>query len=127
MRGVGIAVTAVRAGHANLFLSDLLSRAFADTSGAVVELMATDGAEGAARAAGLGAGIFPTMRDSLAGLRVCARCEPDPATASRYSAAYERWLDGLALVTGQPSSSSRRSPVSARMPATSCTTSSAPR
>jgi xylulokinase len=127
MRGMGIAVTAVRAGRANLFLSELFSRAFADTSGAVVELVATDGAEGAARAAGVGAGIFPTTRDSLAGLGVCARYEPDPATASRYCAAYERWLDGLASVTGQASASSRRSPVSDRMPDTSCTTSSAPR
>ena len=127
MRGMGIAVTAVRAGHANLFLSDLFSRAFADTSGAVVELMATDGAEGAARAAGVGAGIFPTGRDSLAGLRVHARYDPDLATASRYRDAYTRWLDRLASVTGQPSESSRRSPVSARMPAASCTTSSVPR
>jgi xylulokinase len=127
MRGMGIAVTAVRAGHANLFLSDLFSRAFADMSGAVVELMATDGAEGAARAAGVGAGIFTTVRESLAGLRVRARFEPDPATASQYRAAYERWLDGLSSVTGQASSSNRRSPFSARMPAASCTTSSVPR
>ena len=127
MRGMGIGIGAVRAAHANLFRSELFSRAFADTSGAVLELVATDGAEGAARAAGVGAGIYPTVRDSLIGLRIRARYEPDPASAPRYRAAYERWLDGLASVTGQPSASSRRSPVSARMPDTSCTTSSVPR
>ncbi len=127
MRGMGVSVRAVRAGHANLFRSELFARAFAASSGAAVEVVATDGAEGAARAAGVGAGIFPTVPDSLAGLRVRARFDPDPDTASRYREAYECWLDGLAALLDQASSSSRRSPVSARMPDTSCTTSSAPR
>ncbi len=127
MRGMGIAVASVRAAHGNLFLSDLFARAFADTSGGVVELMATDGAEGAARAAGVGAGIFPTMRDSLAGLRVSARIEPDPETVSHYRAAYGRWLDALAATAAHSSASSRRSPVSERTPDASCTTSSVPR
>ena len=48
MRGLGITAASVRAGMGNLFLSELFARAFADTSGGVVELMATDGAEGAA-------------------------------------------------------------------------------
>jgi xylulokinase len=96
MREMGVDVRAVRAGRANMFLSPLFARAFADTSGAIVELFETDGAQGAARAAGVGAGIFRTMPEAFAGLRACARYEPDPATAPRYRAAYERWRDALA-------------------------------
>jgi len=92
MRGMGVEIRAVRAGRANMFLSPLFARAFADTSGAVVELFDTDGAQGAARAAGVGAGIFPTVGDAFGGLRAVSRYEPDPATAPHYREAYQRWL-----------------------------------
>jgi xylulokinase len=95
MRGMGVDVKAVRAGRANMFLSPLFARAFADTSGAVVELFETDGAQGAARAAGVGAGIFPSPGDAFKGLRAVSRYEPDPDTSPRYRAAYSRWLEVL--------------------------------
>ncbi len=95
MREMGMQVRRVRAGRANMFLSPLFARAFADTSGAVVELFETDGAQGAARAAGVGAGLFPTFADAFHGLRPCARYEPDAATAPGYDAAYKRWLRAL--------------------------------
>jgi len=102
MREMGIDVRAVRAGRANMFLSPLFARAFADTSGAVVELYDTDGAQGAARAAGVGAGIFPTTRDAFAGLRACNRLEPDATTSARYREAYARWLDALSRRMREP-------------------------
>jgi xylulokinase len=95
MREMGREVRAVRAGRANMFLSPLFARAFADTSGAAVELFDTDGAQGAARAAGLGAGIFTSIEGAFAGLRACGRFDPDPATVPQYRAAYERWLEAL--------------------------------
>jgi xylulokinase len=95
MREMGMEVRAVRAARANMFLSPVFARVFADTSGAVVELFETDGAQGAARAAGVGAGIFPTVADAFSGLRACARYEPDPATVPQNRAAYERWLEAL--------------------------------
>jgi xylulokinase len=95
MRNMGVDVRAVRAGRANMFLSPLFARAFADTSGAVVELFETDGAQGAARAAGVGAGVFPTMAEAFSSLRACARYEPDAATVPQYRAAYERWREAL--------------------------------
>jgi xylulokinase len=95
MRGMGVEVRAVRAGHANMFLSPLFARAFADTSGASVELFDTDGAQGAARAAGVGAGIFPTYGDAFGGLRAVARYEPDAATSPQYRDAYARWREAL--------------------------------
>jgi len=95
MRGMNLDVRAVRAGRANMFLSPLFARAFADTSGAVVELFETDGAQGAARAAGVGAGIFPAPGDAFTGLRAASRYEPDAATAPQYRDAYARWREAL--------------------------------
>jgi xylulokinase len=80
-----------------MFLSPLFARAFADTCGAVVELFDTDGAQGAARAAGVGAGVFAAVGDAFSGLRPSARFEPDPASSLQYRDAYRRWLDALDL------------------------------
>ena len=72
MRDMGIEVETVRAGDANMFLSRLFGQTFADVTGAVVELYNTDGAQGAARGAGVGAGIYKNYQKACAGLR-CTR------------------------------------------------------
>jgi xylulokinase len=95
MREMGLDVRSVRAGRANMFLSPLFARAFASTSGASVELFETDGAQGAARAAGVGAGIFRSLGEAFAGLKPCARYEPDPAAVPVYHENYKRWLRAL--------------------------------
>lgn len=95
MREMGVATASVRAGRANLFLSPLFAQAFADVTGTRVELCETDGAQGAARAAGLGAGIFRTMDEAFAGLTTVQRVEPDRERADRYEEVYQRWAAAL--------------------------------
>jgi xylulokinase len=58
MRENGISPTVVRAGRANLFLSDVFTRAFADINDIAVEFYEGDGSFGAAIGAGIGAGIY---------------------------------------------------------------------
>jgi xylulokinase len=95
MRDLGLTVDTIRAGHANLFLSPVFAEAFATTIGATVELYDTDGAQGAARGAGVGIGHFDAPEDAYCGLR--AREVIDPATehADAYAEAYDRWADAL--------------------------------
>ncbi len=50
MRNMGLRINRVRAGKANMFLSPLFREAFANATGAEIELYNTDGAQGAARA-----------------------------------------------------------------------------
>ncbi|MBP1636043.1 MAG: Carbohydrate kinase, FGGY-like protein [Acidobacteria bacterium] len=95
MREMGLQATAVRAGRANMFLSPVFSQAFADVSGAVVELFDTDGAQGAARAAGLGAAVFASEEEAFAGLRPLERLEPDARRHDHYLDAYGRWFGTL--------------------------------
>lgn len=104
MRQMGVSVRSVRAGRANLFLSPVFAQAFADVAGAQVELYETDGAQGAARAAGLGAGIFNGVEEAFAGLRAVERIEPDPERAERYAEIYARWVQLLeaSLTLGRP-------------------------
>ena len=90
MREVGVAAATVRAGRANLFLSPLFREAFAATTGAAIELYDTDGAEGAARGAGIGAGIhdYDTAFTTLNRVLTVA---PDEALQPAYADAYRHW------------------------------------
>lgn len=92
---MGLQIKTIRAGKANMFLSDIFSEAFSNTSGAVVELFNTDGAQGAARAAGLGAGFYRTASDCFNGLSVLKKIEPASQLQEQYRDAYENWKKGL--------------------------------
>lgn len=95
MKRMGVDVNTVRAGYANMFLSPLFRDAFASVTGARVELFNTDGAQGAARGAGLGAGVYATLKEAFVGLRAVQTAEPDPSRASAYLEAYGRWEEAL--------------------------------
>jgi len=95
MRDMGIQLSTVKAGNANMFLSPLFAEAFATVTGATVELYNTDGSQGAARGAGIGAGIYKSPEDAFAGLKPVRKIEPDKKSASSYQEAYQRWEDVL--------------------------------
>ena len=95
MTQMGLEVQTVRAGHTNMFLSPLFQQAFATVTATQVELFETDGAQGAARGAGLGAGLYPSPVEALSGLQTVTQIEPDPRWREAYSAAYARWLERL--------------------------------
>ena len=91
MRAMGIEIRRARAGHANMFLSPLFAEAFATVTGITVELYDTDGAQGAARGAGLGSGVFSGADDAFAGLSPVRTIDANEALRADYTAAYERW------------------------------------
>ena len=95
MKDMGIRIQTVRAGYANMFLSPLFREAFATVTGARVELYSTDGAQGAARGAGVGAGIYSSPRDAFAGLSAVQTVQPDAALAAAYADAYGGWKRAL--------------------------------
>ncbi len=92
MMRMGLRISTVRAGKANMFLSPIFAEAFANTTGATIELFNTDGAQGAARAAGVGAGYFKNTDASFNGLKILERIEPQQALQRQYSEAYQRWI-----------------------------------
>ncbi len=95
MRDMGIEARTVRAGNANMFLSPIFREAFATVTGARVELYNTDGAQGAARGAGVGAGVYRSVKDAFVGLAAVMTVEPDAAKAASYQDAYGRWERAL--------------------------------
>ena len=95
MRQAGVQAQKVRAGHANMFLSPLFGEAFATVTQSVVELYNTDGSQGAARGAGIGAGIYKNQEDAFVGLKPVKTIEPNEKLAHRYQKAYNRWENVL--------------------------------
>jgi xylulokinase len=91
MRDMGIELTTVKAGNANMFLSPLFAEAFATVTQATVELYNTDGSQGAARGAGIGAGIYKGPDDAFVGLEPVKTIEANEKLASVYQQAYQRW------------------------------------
>lgn len=95
MRKLGIQSHTVRAGEANMFLSPVFREAFVNTTGTVVELFNTDGAQGAARGAGIGAGIYKDFKEAFHGLKKIKTLEPDKVLMQVYQDAYQAWAEAL--------------------------------
>ena len=91
MRDMGTRLKTVKAGNANMFLSPLFAEAFATITGATVELYSTDGSQGAARGAGIGAGIYKGPQDAFVGLEPVRKVQPNKKLKKAYEAAYENW------------------------------------
>jgi len=91
MHSAGVDVKKVRAGAANMFLSGLFGEAFATVTGSVIELYNTDGSAGAARGAGIGAGIYKSFDEAFVGLEPAKTIEPDKKLLPAYRQAYQRW------------------------------------
>jgi xylulokinase len=91
MAEMGMTINLIRAGKTNMFLSPVFRQALAGVSGATIELYNTDGAAGAAKGAGIGAGIYASEKEAFAGLERLAVVEPETAHTAAYRDAYERW------------------------------------
>lgn len=98
MRDMGMDIHQIHAGRANMFLSPLFRDTLATTSGATIGLYETDGSVGAAKGAGMGAGIYRDHDEAFATLEKVAEIEPDEQHRSQYLEAYELWKERLRQV-----------------------------
>ena len=98
MQQMGMDIKKIHAGKANMFLSPLFRDTLAGVSGATIELYETDGSAGAAKGAGIGAGIYKDHDEAFATLKKLAVIEPDEANRSAYLEAYAQWKKELKSV-----------------------------
>jgi len=91
MGQMGMNIQKIHAGKANMFLSPLFRNTLAGVSGATIELYETDGSVGAAKGAGMGAGIYKDHNEAFATLERLQVIEPDAAQRNAYLAAYNQW------------------------------------
>lgn len=95
MKMMGMEVNKIHAGNANMFLSPLFRTTLASISGATIELYDTDGSVGAAKGAGIGAGIYKDNDEAFASLEKVSVIEPDFKNKEQYEAAYALWSERL--------------------------------
>lgn len=89
MRENGLAPSVVRAGKANLFLSNVFTASFVNASGLTVEFYEGDGSLGAAIGAGIGAGIYKNAAEAFS--KRSAQEFVEPNNEARYDELYHEW------------------------------------
>ena len=95
MQQMGMDIRKIHAGKANMFLSPLFRNTLAGVSGATIELYDTDGSVGAAKGAGIGAGIYKDHGEAFATLDKLEVIEPDAHNHAAYQTAYTHWKEML--------------------------------
>jgi xylulokinase len=95
MRENGMHPTVVRAGKANLFLSNVFTQAFASVNNVAVEFYDGDGSIGAALGAGIGAGIFANAQEAFTKRKAVSVVEP--GNTEVYQNLYAGWKEQLQL------------------------------
>lgn len=93
MRSNGIEPSVIRAGRANLFLSDVFTEAFVKTANVALEFYDGDGSYGAAIGAGIGAGIYANS-DVAIGSRK-PQLVKEPRNTDQYESLYGKWKELL--------------------------------
>jgi xylulokinase len=93
MKENNIFPSVVKAGRANMFLSDVFTTAFVNATGIPVELHECDGSVGAALGAGIGAGIFKSSAEAFTRRKALKMIEP--TNEKEYDALYASWKEIL--------------------------------
>ena len=93
MRENGLSPSIIRAGWSNLFLSDVFTQIFVDSTGVPVELHRNDGSVGAAIGAGLGKRFFESPAEAFQRSVPITIVEPRQTTV--YESIYQDWLSLL--------------------------------
>jgi xylulokinase len=95
MKEIGIHPRVIRAGFANMFLSQVFRETLAEISGASLEIYDTDGSIGAANGAGIGSGTFGSYEKAFENLHMRMVVEPAHHQSAQYNEAYGKWRDVL--------------------------------
>lgn len=95
MKKMGLEIKRVRAGHTNMFLSEVFSSVFVNTLGCDLELYNTDGATGAARGAGIGVGVYKNFAEAYSSMEKIKSYSPSKELQEVYSSAYNKWKKQL--------------------------------
>ncbi|MFN2439276.1 MAG: xylulokinase [Chitinophagaceae bacterium] len=93
MRENGIDPTIISAGKTNLFLSEVFTQSFVNSTNVEVKFYEGDGSFGAAVGAGLGAGIYKNAATALSDRKPISIVEP--CKKDIYNDLYENWKDLL--------------------------------
>jgi xylulokinase len=93
MKENGVNPAVIRASKANLFLSDIFTRSFANANNVAVEFYEGDGSFGAAIGAGIGAAVYKNAETALQNRKPVGVVKP--TETDKYDELYEQWKESL--------------------------------
>jgi len=91
MRENGMQPSVIRAGKANMFLSDVFTNCFVNATNISVELHDCDGSVGAAKGAGIGVGFYNSPKDAFSNAVPIDLVEP--TQSKLYDELYSEWKE----------------------------------
>jgi xylulokinase len=94
LQEMGLNLQVMRVGNDNLFQSAIFSGTISNLLGSRIEVLETTGAIGAAKAAGVAAGIYSSVREAMTGNKLVTAYEPVNRNGS-YQDAYQAWRSDL--------------------------------
>ena len=94
LKEMGLNVQIIRVGNDNLFQSATFSGTISNLMGSRIEVLETTGAIGAAKAAGVAAGLYSNIREAVGNNQLVKAYEPVSMNGV-YEDAYQKWLIDL--------------------------------
>lgn len=91
LREMGCSIDRFRAGNANMFKSKLFTDVLSNVTNVPIELFDTDGSQGAARGAGIGAGLYSSPAEAFESVSPVGEICPDTDKSKLYRNIYEEW------------------------------------
>ncbi len=102
LKELGLNPKHIKVGNDNLFQSKTFSTTIANLLSCRIEVVQTSGAEGAAKASGLGAGIYSHLDEALKTNNIQQQYFPNSANGM-YRQAFDAWKNDLEKLTALPS------------------------
>jgi xylulokinase len=96
LQSTGIEASILKAGYANMYLSDIFTSTLINAANVAVELLESDGSFGAALGAGLGLGYYASAKEAVANLKRISTKEPTRDLISATQEAYLSWKELIA-------------------------------
>ncbi|MHA8049892.1 xylulokinase [Aquirufa sp. ROCK-SH2] len=95
LKNVGIVPNRLKAGFANMYLSDIFSSAIVNASGVELDFCEGDGSFGAAIGAGIGINLYASPKEAVNNIQVTKSLIPNKNLKEEYLDAYSRWKESL--------------------------------
>ncbi len=95
MKDMGLKMDVIRASKANMFLSPTFRQTLSNVTGATIELYDTNGSQGAARGAAVGAGYYKSFTEAFTNLTLIETVTPEQKDVEITKSYYQNWYEQL--------------------------------
>lgn len=95
LNATGIKANKLKAGYANMFLSDVFTSSLVNASNVAVDLCESDGSFGAALGSGFGLGYYHSAKEAVSQIKRISTFEPKIELLSSTLDAYSSWKESI--------------------------------